>query len=121
MKPVKQKLFLLLFQNLRRDTGTDINTVGLYAKAGKNILSIYGKADDDYKLIVEEAGYLKGGEWGDDYQLTDAQLVRLQGRLDEEIELVKEMLERERLLMEEPELVEDDSWEWEFDWRGLTL
>lgn len=82
--------FLMCASKMKRDTGNDIETVGLSSTFGNITISCYGELDSNHELIIEDFGEMRKGKWVQ-MQPTESQIDALKALLSSEVEKVNQV------------------------------
>jgi hypothetical protein len=103
---MKNKDFLLLATSLKRDTGSELEQVGLSSSNANGELLVHGSLEDDYEMVYE-LSLKRKGKWEKE-TLNDLQKAVLKGILSREIELVREELREEMKIEQQAKKDSDD-------------
>jgi len=112
---MKQQHFLLAATRLKRNSGKDLETIGMESKFKNLVIVIYGELENNYELVVEEICEKKKGKWIK-LDPTEHQENILKLIFQREIELVQEEVQhdpdntedfRERIYKREDTLFND--------------
>lgn len=82
--------FIRCASHLTRDTGNDLDTVGLSSEYNNTSISIYGDYDNGHELIISEFVIKVGGVWTE-VSPTDTQRAALAAILAKEVENVRQI------------------------------
>lgn len=87
--------FIRCASHLTRDTGNDLDAVGLSSEYNNTSISIYGDYDNGHELIISEFVIKVGGEWTE-VNPTDTQRAALAAILAKEVENVRQIRDEDK-------------------------
>ena len=105
-KEITAKIFDALIKCAKVETGNDIGTVGMGATFINYSIGFYASSDDNYKVIVEDFGMMKKGDW--------IQLEPTENQLAEMQKIILNKVEGIRLSNQESEERFDDSFDGDY-------
>ena len=85
---MNDKQFTEAANKLKRDTGTEIDVIGMKYETSKIILNIYGEQEDDHAMIIDQALVRKKGKWAS-VELSEKHLNALERIFRKEVERAK--------------------------------